>query len=257
MASTTDEKPEVKQKVVISNKFTQNNLFTENKLKELELNIIRYCISKIKPSDIDFDWVEISARKFAAMCGVSVSNVYATFEELAEYYVDKKDWVKLPEGKRYMAWFSGAQYHEGRGTLSLKLHEDFKEILINVKPPYTSYELFCYLHTRSKYSKKLYELLHSYNNLKEVTFTIVEIREQLGAVNCYKSNGDFITNVIERAVREINARTDLLVNYSLDYQGKGNKITNITFNIYLKSELGMECTYQLYKNNTGYVESEK
>ena len=67
---------------------------------------------------------------------------------------------------------------------------------------------------RSIHSMRLYELTKQYEAIGERKILLAELRECCGVTdNQYKKFNDFKKDVLERSKKEINAKTDLLIEY--------------------------------------------
>jgi plasmid replication initiation protein len=104
---------------------------------------------------------------------------------------------------------------------------------------YTQAELINFLALKSKYSKRLYEILKSYlNNSNEKRYRIVfeefEIMElkKLVAAENYGRFKDFRVRVLDIAMREINDFTDIIASYTPIKPGRIT--THVRFCIQLK-----------------------
>jgi plasmid replication initiation protein len=89
---------------------------------------------------------------------------------------------------------------------------------------------------KSKYSVRLYELLIKYKELgSSKKYTIDELRSLLGVENTeYKTMSLFKVNVLDKAVKEINTKTDIQIKY--DQFKEGRTISHILFKLSKKKE---------------------
>jgi plasmid replication initiation protein len=116
--------------------------------------------------------------------------------------------------------------------VKLKLDEDMKPYLLELKENFTQYELIYTLAMRSQYSTRLYELLKSYQFKKHVIFDIDELKKLLFA-EIYNRGNDFKDRVLETATREINKLTDIWVTYELIKIGR--RFAEVEFRITQKN----------------------
>ena len=105
----------------------------------------------------------------------------------------------------------------------------------NIKSMFSKMFLSIQLSMNSKYSKLLYELLKDYHGIKTIT---IPYDHQLDLLNVTEETmkmwSNFRPHVIEKAISEINEKSDILVSYEpikekLDGQRK--QVTKIKFNI--------------------------
>jgi len=136
---------------------------------------------------------------------------------------------------RLYQWFAKAEYREGDENIEVQFHPDLKPFLLGLKKNFTDFALMIILGLNSKYSIRLYQLLHQYKSTGYRVDYLEDLREKLGVEkNEYKRFEAFERRVLSPAVLEINEKTDLQVWYE---KGKtGRKITHIIFHIDLKEE---------------------
>ena len=118
--------------------------------------------------------------------------------------------------------------------MQVKFHEDMLPFLQNLKREFTQYKLWYTMTMRSEYSIRLYELLKSVAKKEMWEFQIDYLKKIFMCEN-YKQFNDFKKRVLEPAVNEINAKTDINVSYELFKEGRAYK--SIEFYIEEKSTM--------------------
>jgi plasmid replication initiation protein len=116
----------------------------------------------------------------------------------------------------------------------MRLDNDMKPYLLELKKHFTAYSLYYTLAMKSKYSIRIYELLKSYEFVSEYIFKIESLKKMLDAEK-YKLYADFRVKVIDVAVREINEFSDITVTYAIEKQGR--KFEKIVFKINQKKDI--------------------
>ena len=109
--------------------------------------------------------------------------------------------------------FSVVRLNKRKHTVTIEFHKDMVPFLLQLASRdvfYTSYELKYILPMSSQYGPRLYELLKSYSNNPSWFFPTPELKKLLGAES-YKNFNDFKRFVLDPAVADINAYTDLSV----------------------------------------------
>jgi len=223
--------------VVKSNAIIQRSRF---ELSLQEQKIVLRLIQLIKPDDEKFTMYEFKIKDFCEFCGIdhesggNYSKLKKTFNKL----MDKKLWVKDQDetGKERiypLRWVDKPYIYPGSGTIKIKLDEDMRPYLLNLKANFTTYNLYYTLVMQSKYSVRMYELLKSYAHTnKPIEFSFDDLRDKMMAYK-YKEWYDFKRKVIDIAVREINEQTDIYVGYA--YKNRyGRPIDTVIFNIEMK-----------------------
>lgn len=104
-------------------------------------------------------------------------------------------------------WISKARIAPKSGMIKIKLDDDMKPYLLQLRKKFTQYRLYYTLAMRSQYSIRLYELLKSYEWQNGKIFDIEELKAILNAAH-YIQYGDFRRNVL---IIAINTTTRLLL----------------------------------------------
>lgn len=200
-----------------------------------EGRLIRALIAQISPSDEDFKLYRVSVTDFARLFNITGESAYEQIKKAADELTSRK--IKIEKGKSwlFMNWLSSAEYVQGSGYVELCFDKKLKPYLLQLKGYFTQYELESVVSFKSAYSIRIYELLKA-EQFKAArsgkfskTFSYEELRLILGvADNEYSQFAFFRVNVIEIAVREINASSNLEI-VQVDYPKTGRKITHIVF----------------------------
>lgn len=221
---------ERKQLVVKSNTIIQR---TRYQLSLQEQKILLYVISKIKPTDDEFQYYTFEIRDFCDVCGISYSG--KNFHDLKKAILDlynKGFWFRENGEVITCSWIGKAKIKDGSSTVSIRLDETLKPYLLHICEHYTSYEVSCALVMRSKYSIRMYELLKSYCYAETVTLSLEELREMLQCYD-YADYRNFRRNVLEKSLAEINQLTDIRITYKTYREGRS--IKGVIFSIRKKS----------------------
>ena len=213
--------------VVKSNDLIRN---TRYDLTLVEQKIILRLIQQIKPNDKDLYSYYFNINEFCVLCGIEQNNGanYMYIKNALKKLRDKSFWVKINEEEVLCSWLSKVKMNVKSGRIEIKLDNDLKPFLFELKKNFTEYSLFYILAMKSKYSIRMYELLKSYRYKSDLTIEIEYLKEMLLATN-YDRFYDFKKKVVEMAIGEINEYTDLKVTY--DFLKTGKAVTSITFKI--------------------------
>lgn len=215
-----------------------------HKLSVQEQRCVLYAISKIKPDDTAFTEYSFELNDFYAMCGLQ-SESYTELKAILKGLSDRSWWAEIDDKgtESVVRWFSTVRSNKGKGTVTVKFHEDMMPFLLDLARQdafYTSYNLKYVLPMSCQYSPRLYELLKSYQkNQTRWFFEIDALKHRLDCVN-YKDFYDFKRFVLEPAVEEINKFTDLTIAY--DLERKGRKVTKVIFFMDEKTRTELEAT---------------
>lgn len=203
-------------KVVKSNNLIQESRF---QLTVQEQKIVLYLISQIKPEDEELKEYSFEIIDFCKVCGIDHhgGKAYKNIKESIKSLADRSLWIKKDNEKGeeeeiLIRWINKARIIERAGFIKIRLDNDLRPYLLQLKKRFTQYELLYTLAMRSQYSIRMYELLKSYEYKRTIEFDIDELKKKLFAEK-YARFPDFKRYVLERAVREINTFSDILVGY--------------------------------------------
>lgn len=227
---------------------TKGNQLIQNSRYNLTLQqqkLVAYTISKIKPNQENFEWLDISVQDFNALCGKTGnpgSNDYVIFRDsimglsetffLEELETDEDGNAKRDKNGNFIKkttnvnWIdfeleervnSKGEVVASRGRI--KLNEKLNRHLIGLKGVYTSYSLQFILPMKSKFSIRLYEYIKSFSNygniieidLEDLKDVMLSENDGVRDPNKYKKYSDFKRRVLEDAISEINRYTDISV----------------------------------------------
>ena len=163
--------------------------------------------------------LRITALRYAKAFDVDPATAYkvildaeATLFERRFTFINERD---NPVKSR---WVSQVEYIKGEGAIEIMLTPAVVQEITRIdgnKDIFTKYMLGQTAVLNSVYSLRLYELLAQWRlGKKTPIFELETFRGQLGLeVNQYKRMSDFKRRVLDYAVAEINAKTDLKVSY--------------------------------------------
>jgi hypothetical protein len=135
--------------------------------------------------------------------------------------------LQIKEGDRLMqtAWLAGAKYHEGK--ISLTFSQYLKPYLLQLQQCFTRYRLAYILRLRSKYAVRLYEVAKKNQLLGRYYYDLPTLRDILGVNKDELSLwGHFRTRALDKAIEEINAKTDVDIKYTVKKDNK--RIVGVT-----------------------------
>ena len=207
--------------VVKSNALIQKSRFS---LSTQQQKILLYIISQIEPFDDEFTLYNFKITDFCAVCGIEPkSDIYTIIKKQIKEIADKSIWIENEEEKdTLLRWIEKPYIDKHSGTIQIKLDEDMKPYLLQLKEKFTEYELIYTLNFKSKYSIRLYEYLKSihYNKLEEYIIKLPIDKFQKLLDSQYKDFKDFHTRVLKPAHKEINQYSDLIFEYELIKEGR-------------------------------------
>lgn len=233
-----EKRKSLSQIVVKDNRLIQNARFN---LTATQQRFLAYVISKIKPTDKEFQEYEIRVDDFCSLCGIDKTWFYSEFINLVEDFDSKSFWIENEKEVYKFRWFDDTTYQKGKGKIKVTLSKRLREYLINLTKEFTQYELYNIMALKSKYAIRLFELFKSYAYQKQRDFDTEELKEILYATS-YKNFADFKKRVLEPAIKEINDYTELKVSY--EPLTKGKKVVQIRFTIERKELVESYMSYR-------------
>lgn len=211
-------------KVVKSNDLIQKARFDLNAQQQ---KIIYWLISKIQPDDTELKTIDFKLIEFCKICGINYNSGtnYKQIKDAIKKLADKSVWVKTENGAETLVrWIEKPIINNG--TVKLKIDDDMKPFLINLKQQFTQFELYNVLPMKGKYSMRLYELFKSFQKLTSCSFKVDDLKQNLLCEN-YKRYPDFKRKVIVPAIEEINTVTDISVSFIEIKEGR--KVVKLKF----------------------------
>ena len=227
---------ELRNKTVVkANELIQKSRFN---LSLQQQKMVLYLISQISPYDEDFKLYEFSIPEFCRVCGIDMTSGknYQDLKLAIKEIADKSLWINIDEDEEtLLRWIEKPYINKKSGVIKIRLDEDMKPFLLQLKQNFTQYELIYTLHFKSKYTIRLYELLKSihFHELETYTrkYSIDELRRILGA-ETYTEYRDFKRRVLEPSVKEVNDYSDKAVSY--EEIKNGRRVTGVQFTLTTK-----------------------
>jgi plasmid replication initiation protein len=124
-------------------------------------------------------------------------------------------------------WVFHVKYYDGEGFVDLGFSPNVIPYLTLLSQRFTSYELQHITQLNSSYAIRLYELLKQFAQNGERVIPLEWFKERLELADQYPRFFDLKRRVIQPAVNEINAYTDLEVKW--DTVRKGRKVMSLMF----------------------------
>jgi len=179
--------------------------------------------------------IEIAVSDYVHQFKVESNNIYSLIRDAARTLKRREfsylDRYKGKEAYTTANWVNKVTYVDSSGLIVLYLSNEVISLISRLSEQFTKYYLEQVTDFKSKYSLRLYELLIKWLNAGRTDkYNIDDIRAKLGVgVNEYATMSNFKTNVIEKAIADINKNTDITVSY--DQFKKGRVITDFQFKL--------------------------
>lgn len=211
----------------------QHNAITTARYEysELQLDIFFYLLSILRKDKTDGVY-EIVVKDLSALTGKEYK--YGYLKQATEEMGSRMFEVSTPKSYEQLWMFQRVKYVIGEGRIEVRLSDDIKPYLFDLKDNFTSFELYAALRLGSKYAKRLYTLCSQWNDKGETpVYKIPELKKMLSLLDDkgneqYKQIGEFKRFVLDEAKKQINEHTDLQIDYALYKRGRSFQSVSFT-----------------------------
>ncbi|MWN32304.1 MULTISPECIES: RepB family plasmid replication initiator protein [unclassified Gilliamella] len=181
-----------------------------------EQRIILFAISKLNPASADNKTVVIKASEFAKQFNkIDKNSIYKAIKDGLDDLYNKSIILKNEQKKITFRWLQAKAYLDNEATAELTFSDQIIPYLFDLKNKFTKYKLSNISTFKSVYSIRLYELLAQYKVIKARNIEVSELREILLLDDKYTRSFDFKKRVLEKAVNELNEKSDLSISYKI------------------------------------------
>jgi len=197
----------------------------------------------------------VSAHDYAEQFGLDASTAYTQLKESCDLLYERH--IRFEEKGRKgkiitkVRWVSSAKYAEGEGWVELRFTPELAPHVLGLRSNFTTYKLKHAAGLDTTYAWKLYELLMSWKSTGRYEVTVEEFHKVMEVpASSTKSFAHLRVNVIEPSIKSINARTDLMVQYSTIKSGR--KVAGLEFRFIQNPERQLD--FEDANANAGAVE---
>lgn len=137
-----------------------------------------------------------------------------------------------------MRWVWIARYVKGEGRVSLGFSPSIAPYLTLLHERYTRFKLRHIGQLKSLHSVRMYELMAEYRTAGKREIDLERLRDMLGLADKYTAIDNLRRRVLEPAIEEINATTDLRV--TMTPVRRGRTVTGVRFTIRVDDQLSLD-----------------
>lgn len=229
----------------------ENSVVKTNRLIEAiqvlslaEIRLIQLAIVGARESGLGLERdspLRIHGNQYAEVFSVTRMTAYDALKEAESRLFDRRFTIIDDDGEMLKSrWVQDVKYLPRENAIELCLSRIVvRETtrLDGLKQFFTSYTLEQTAKLKSTYSVRLYELLCQWITAKKTpVFEIEKFRQQLGiGVNEYSRMHQFKERVLDKALTEINEKTDLKVKY--EQIKSGRNIVGFSFKVTKKQKV--------------------
>lgn len=168
----------------------------------------------------------ITAQDVVAAFGLSSDRSYRLLEEATQRLYERSITIYAPDPEKPKSnrlvtrWVASALYQPQAGAVSLILAPAIVPFLSQLKNRFSQYHLRHVVQMSSIYAIRVYELLVQWRDSKTRTVELDWLRERLDLGDKYPSIRDFKRRVLDPAIEQINAHSDLWVKWDQVKRGR-------------------------------------
>ncbi|WIY58797.1 replication initiation protein [Bacillus arachidis] len=216
---------QIKENNIVSK---SNTLIEANsRLNLVEQKMLLCLASNIEPNDRDFKTYAFPIRQFHDLLGLSGSTKYTELSKITKELLSKVIEIRAGEELIQVSWLSSAIYNRNKGTIDMRFDPLLKPFLLELSSKFTSYRLANVVKLKSTYAIRIYELLKQYEDLKERTISLENLRYYLDAMDVYPNYANFKQRVLKPSQKELNQKTD--ISFEFEEIKSGRKVQRIRF----------------------------
>jgi plasmid replication initiation protein len=209
-----------------------------------EKRLMMLVIAKINPNRMpkkdEVFTATVTIQEWRHHFGTTSKALYSQLYSACEALVDRPA-LRIPTGgdKPALApWVSYAEPDKEEQSIEVQIVYNLLLFLKGFAEQFTQYDIANVRDMRSFYSVRIYELLMQYKKVGKRVFKLDDFRALIDPANKYHRWPDLRRYVIDRALKEINAETNL--NVAWRQTNPGTKVTNIEFSIRQKPSRGLK-----------------
>lgn len=241
----------VKKNILQDNFITNANYDLSSMAKEAFLMMLK----ELKKDDDPLKSYYISTRDWANIKNVQKLHFTEVSDAIDE--LRNKDIIITKENGNILKtkFVSSVEYIKGTGLIEISIDKKIRPFFFDLKSNFTSFQLDMAMSLRSKYAKRLYELLSEDKRIKTKKYSVHELKSKFlldipdpktGKLK-HSRWSDFEANVLKTPQKQINADTDLSFTYKAVSLEGGKRKSHIIFDI----------TYKGYQQKFEFQDSEK
>ncbi|ARJ25850.1 initiator RepB protein (plasmid) [Bacillus mycoides] len=216
---------QIKENNIVSK---SNTLIEANsRLNLVEQKMLLCLASNIEPNDRDFKTYTFPIRQFHDLLGLSGSTKYTELSKITKELLSKVIEIRAGEELIQVSWLSSAIYNRNKGTIDMRFDPLLKPFLLELSSKFTSYRLANVVKLKSTYAIRIYELLKQYEDLKERTISLENLRYYLDAMDVYPNYANFKQRVLKPSQKELEHKTD--ISFEFEEIKLGRKVQKVRF----------------------------
>ena len=187
----------------------------------------------------------VSAQDYAEQFNLDESTAYTQLKEACDLLFERH--IRYEEkGRRgiivnKIRWVSQAKYAKGDGYVELFFTHQVAPHVLGLRSNFTTYKLKHAAGLDTTYAWKLYECLMSWKSTGRYSVSVDDFHKVMEVPESIKTNFSLLrVKIIEPSIKSINARTDLIVQYTAIKRVR--KVVGLEFRFMQNPQAGLDLT---------------
>ena len=203
-----------KELVVHHNNLTES-IYNFN---ELELNLFVVIICKMRNESENI--VKFEANEIKTLIN-SKNRSYSRFEKVIHGLQDRTIELKTESGYKRVKPFPTLDFDLKNKTVEVEMNSKLIPQFRELKERFTKYLLADFLNLKSKYSKRIFQLLKQYESIGKRDISIEDLKRFLECnTDGYKKLYVFETRILKPSLEDINTNTSMKIDYEKIKNGR-------------------------------------
>jgi len=169
----------------------------------------------------------IHVSDLAKVCGFPPSQAKRYVTEQTSNIMRRVITFKMPDGSKYLTHWVQSFGVSPDGLLTFKVDELLVPRFQELHKAYVALECEKVMSLTGTHTIRIYELIKQYHHSKRREFKLEELIEMFQLGKSYKSIGDIKRRVINPAIKEINEKTNVVL--EAKYYKAGRKVVSVEF----------------------------
>lgn len=198
------------------------------KLNVQAQKLVLACLGKVDPRDKIPKEMTITAIEFSELMGIPNAHreLYLAVDALYGATIQLRDGNEDIE----LRWIQKkSKKIKGSGSITITWSDDVLKYISSLQRRFTTYKLKHIAELQSSHSIRLYELLMRFSSTGERIISLGDFKSALGISDKYSEFKDLNKWVIKPSVKELNQRSDLIIQYESIKKGRSVSLLSFSF----------------------------
>jgi hypothetical protein len=199
------------------------------KLELSELRFLAFCLANYNSKELKNRQITARVADLCDIFPMNHSSAYRVIRQVILSLAKKPAEFRIDKEICLYHWFSGLKYKTDTGEFTFLISPEMEPLLLGLAGNFTQYRLADVYQFSSASTWKLYECMARWRTAGKWEVSLDELRLLIGAAGKYPIWNDFRKWVLAPSLEEINAHSDLLIEYTPTKRGR--RIVGVVFTI--------------------------